>query len=305
MLQMPPGVTLFERGWLSSNNILCIGRAQCALVDSGYHSHAAQTVALVEAALAGRALDRLVNTHLHSDHCGGNAALQARWPALQTWVPPGQAELVRTWDETGLSYAPTGQTCGRFALTDVLVPGAWVRLGDADWQVHAAPGHDPHSVILFEPVSRTLISADALWEKGFGVIFPELDGVPAWDEVGATLDLIERLQPRLVLPGHGAAFSGVAEALAFARNRLEGFRRDPRKHAVHAAKVLVKFKLLEWQRVPVATFDTWAADAALIRRVHATHFGAQPLLQWAHALVQDLMRVGAAAREGDCLVDAG
>jgi glyoxylase-like metal-dependent hydrolase (beta-lactamase superfamily II) len=44
-------------------------------------------------------------------------------------------------------------------------------------------GHDPHSVILFEPVSRVLISADALWERGFGVIFPELEGVEAFDEV--------------------------------------------------------------------------------------------------------------------------
>ena len=34
-------------------------------------------------------------------------------------------------------------------------------------------GHDPHSVILFEPQDRILISADALWEAGFGVIFPD------------------------------------------------------------------------------------------------------------------------------------
>lgn len=306
MLQMPPGVTLLERGWLSSNNIVFVGRDQTALVDSGYHSHAAQTVALVEATLAGRPLDLLVNTHLHSDHCGGNAALQARWPALRTHIPPGQAALVRAWDEVALSYAPTGQTCVRFAITDVLQPGTQVRLGDADWQVHAAPGHDPHSVVLFEPQSRTLISADALWEKGFGVIFPELDGIAAWDEVGATLDLIERLQPVQVLPGHGAAFTGVAEALAFARHRLEGFKREPRKHAVHAAKVLVKFKLLEWRRVSSSTYDAWAEDAALMQRVHATHFARDlPLHEWARGLMLDLVRVGAAARVGDEWVDAG
>jgi glyoxylase-like metal-dependent hydrolase (beta-lactamase superfamily II) len=27
-------------------------------------------------------------------------------------------------------------------------------LGSRPWQVHAAPGHDPHSVILFEPERR-------------------------------------------------------------------------------------------------------------------------------------------------------
>ena len=39
-----------------------------------------------------RPLDLLLNTHLHSDHCGGNAALQARHPGVRTLIPPGQAE---------------------------------------------------------------------------------------------------------------------------------------------------------------------------------------------------------------------
>ena len=51
-------------------------------------------------------------------------------------------------------------------------------------------GHDTHSVILFEPVSRTLVSADALWERGFGVVFPELDGDDAFAEVADTLDVM-------------------------------------------------------------------------------------------------------------------
>jgi len=92
---LPAGVQVFERGWLSSNNILLTDADSATLVDSGYFSHAAQTLALLEHALAGRALDRLVNTHLHSDHCGGNAALQARYPALETRIPPGLARRCR------------------------------------------------------------------------------------------------------------------------------------------------------------------------------------------------------------------
>eukprot|EP01034_Spumella_vulgaris_P013337 gene13337-17005_t len=47
------------------------------LVDTGYCTHAAQTEALVGHALdaAGEKLRLIVNTHLHSDHCGGNARL--------------------------------------------------------------------------------------------------------------------------------------------------------------------------------------------------------------------------------------
>ena len=108
-LHLPAGVSVFERGWLSSNNILIQGEDGSALIDSGYCTHADQTLALVDSALQGRPLDLLLNTHLHSDHCGGNAALQARYPALQTHIPPGHADFVRVWDAHALSYTPTGQ----------------------------------------------------------------------------------------------------------------------------------------------------------------------------------------------------
>ncbi len=179
-LSLPPGVTVLERGWLSSNNVVLSGRYGTALVDSGYASHAAQTVQLVEGALRDRPLEVLLNTHLHSDHCGGNAALQVRYPKLKTMIPPGQAEHVRRWDPVALTYAPTGQDCPRFTITGLLHPGSSLQLGDQTWEVHAAPGHDLHSVILFEPQSRTLISADALWENGFGVVFQELEGERAF-----------------------------------------------------------------------------------------------------------------------------
>src|SRR5205085_11810672 len=143
-----------------------------------------------------------------------------------------------------LTYVPTGQQCPRFSFDSVLRPGSSLLLGDKVWDIHAAPGHDPHSVILFEPRSRTLVSADALWENGFGIVFPELEGVHAFTEVAATLDVIEKLQPLVVLPGHGSAFAGVDGALARARSRLSAYVADPRRHATHAAKVLLKFKLL-------------------------------------------------------------
>ena len=64
---------------MSSNMVLFAGRDATALVDSGYLTHADTTLALVRHALAGRPLDALYNTHLHSDHCGGNATLQRAW----------------------------------------------------------------------------------------------------------------------------------------------------------------------------------------------------------------------------------
>jgi glyoxylase-like metal-dependent hydrolase (beta-lactamase superfamily II) len=301
---LPAGVTVFERGWLSSNNILIQGADNCVLIDSGYHTHAPQTLALVAAALQGRPLDMLVNTHLHSDHCGGNAALQGAYPGLKTRIPPGHAEQVRQWDAYALSYTPSGQHCPQFGFDSVLQPGTEVQLGDGLWQVHAAPGHDPHSLVLFEPVSRTLASADALWERGFGVVFPALDGAQAFDEVAATLDLIEALQPVTVIPGHGAPFTAVAESIAFARQRLAGFVADPLKHHRYAAKALFKFKLLEEQRIDRTALTQWAQAAPLFTALFDTHFAGQSVAQVVDLLVADLVRSGAATVQGAVVLNA-
>lgn len=300
---LPSGVQVFQRGWLSSNNILLMDDTSTTLVDSGYVSHAAQTVALIDQALGERPLDMLVNTHLHSDHCGGNAALQKRHPALQTLIPPGMAEDVRAWCDDGLSYAPTGQNCDRFGFTGLLTPGDTHRWADMTWEVHAAPGHDPHSVVLFAPQQRLLISADALWEQGFGVVFPELVGESAFDEVADSLDMIERMNPALIIPGHGAVFSGVDKALAFARQKLEAFAKTPEKHARYAAKVLLKFKLLEFGSITREEFKRWALTMPYMHNLHATHGQGVELDLWLDMMLAELQRSGALHDDGVMLHD--
>lgn len=301
---LPPGVHVFERGWLSSNNILLMGSGPAALVDTGYCTHASQTLALVERRLSGRPLDFLLNTHLHSDHCGGNAALQACYPSVRTLIPPGESVAIRDWDEEALSFRPTGQLCAPFRFDALLHPGAALRLGDHDWEVHAAPGHDPHSIVLFEPASRTLISADALWENGFGIVFPEVVADSGFDDVSRTLDLIESLSPQIVIPGHGPVFRDASRALSTARRRLDGFVAAPAKHARHAAKVLIKFKLLERQSFSIDEIHSWVFGTPYLQMLHE-HWG-QGLApqQWLDDLLQDLARSGAVCLEGAFVHDA-
>lgn len=294
---LPAGITVFQRGWLSANNVLLHGKGGTALVDSGYASHSAQTVALLRHALGARPLDLLLNTHLHSDHCGGNAALQAAYPGVRTLIPPGQAEAVRRWDPVALSYEPTGQQCPRFRFDGLLAPGAEVTLNERAWQVHGARGHDPHSIVLFDPRDRILISADALWENGFGVVFPELEGRAAFDEVGETLELIGQLAPLTVIPGHGQVFGGaeaVSGALAAARRRLARYVADPAWHARHAGKVLLKFRLLELQRVAVADLERWASGTPYFALIRDRYFPKEPAAAWFRSLLDELVVAQAA-----------
>ncbi|MDP9108184.1 MAG: MBL fold metallo-hydrolase [Pseudomonadota bacterium] len=303
---LPTGMQVFQRGWLSSNNILLTGPDGNALVDSGYISHAAQTVALVEHALntvdPRRAqLDLLLNTHLHSDHCGGNAALQRRY-GCRTLIPAAEAAKVREWNEDALSFSATGQRCERFGFDDTYASGQTLQLGTLTWQALGAPGHDPHSLILYCASEGILISADALWEHGFGVIFPELDGESGFAETAATLELIASLAIRLVIPGHGAPFSDVKAALSRAFARLEYLRADPVRNAQNGVKVLLKFLLLEHGRlacgqIPQLLGGMRVFNQANQRFLQLTDADAA---QWASA---QLVKVGAAELHGDWLVD--
>lgn len=301
---LQPGLQVFERGWLSANNILFTDGAETVMIDSGYGTHAPQTLSLLEAALGERSLDRLVNTHLHSDHCGGNAALQARYPDIKTVIPPGHANQVARWDPVALTYVPTGQLCSQFKFDETLRADSTMRLGTRDWQALAAAGHDPHSFIFFEPESGILISADALWENGFGVVFPELEGTDAFAEVAATLDMIESLDPKIVIPGHGRVFAYSPEILMRARQRLDYFVRNPRKHAHHAVKVLLKFKLLEIQRQSLQDFSRWAEATPYFERIRESFFSEIPIRPWLEMLCEDLVNAGVARKEGRYILNA-
>lgn len=311
LLQGLGGLTVLERGWLSSNNILihgAPGATGALLVDTGHVNHAAQTQALVQHALGGQPLAGIVNTHLHSDHCGGNATLQRAFGA-PLCIPPGHANAVAAWDEAELSYRATGQRVDRFAAQQTLQPGQALHAVGRHWpgwQVLAAPGHDPHSVMLFNQDTGVLLSADALWGNGFGVVFPEAAGEPGFDDVEAVLDLIASLPVKHVVPGHGAPFSDVPAALDRARSRLAVFRARPEKHARYAFKALLKYHVMEVGALPEAELLPWAHGTPLLAGLLAAQGGADAAARdgWGQAMVEELLAQGALLRQGGLLVDA-
>lgn len=320
-----PGVVVLERGWLSSNNIVLkapaaasggVGSAWAGarsgpeaaalgavavIVDTGHVKHAAQTVALLEEVMKDCDPMAVLNTHLHSDHCGGNAAVAARFN-VPVFIPPGDFEAAVTWDAARLSFEETGQSCQRFEPSGRLMPGDHLPAPFDRWQIHAAAGHDPASIILFDPVTRVVISADALWRNGFGIVFPELQGCDAFADVEASLDVIERLKPTSVIPGHGSPFTDVGEALGRARARLAHFRREPRRHALHAAKALMVFRVMEAEAIGLEELVRWAGQTPIFKKIWNASEGGDPeagetsvttvVEEWVRPLIEDLLRTG-------------
>ncbi len=291
---LPDSLLVIERGWLSANNIVFFEGKQATLIDSGYVTHAEQTLALLRQALDGRRLTRLLNTHAHSDHIGGNAAVAAAF-GCQVIVPQGIDATIAEWDEEALLLSPLGQSAARFRHDATIAAGDELEMGGLQWQAIAVPGHDMDALAFHNPERRLLISGDALWRNGFGVIFSELLGHPegggGLPAARQTLDKLARLPVDVVIPGHGAPFVEVEDAFLRAYQRLTMFENDVELLARHALKVIVAFALLERRQLPRAELPEFLARLSFCQSVNARYLGYsnEQLAQW---LARDLLRVG-------------
>jgi glyoxylase-like metal-dependent hydrolase (beta-lactamase superfamily II) len=174
----------------------------------------------------------VVCTHAHSDHCG-QAATIVEQVGCELWMHPNhelmsrmvedpEAVLARRLEvarQSGVPaeplrrYAaqrgkPESGIVGPIAPDRDLVGGVVVATDLGDWITYETPGHSPSHVCLFQPERRLLISGDHL--LGRISLYFEFGYSP--DPVGeflSSLDLVEGLDARLCLAGHGRTFTDV------------------------------------------------------------------------------------------------
>src|SRR3546814_5922187 len=97
----------------------------------------------------------------------------------------------------------------------LLDDGDTLPAGGRDWRVHVTPGHSVGHVSLYEPDERVLLSGDHLLAciTPNPVLEPDPDTVDgrrrSLVEYLASLERFIRLDPLLVLPGHGPRFQDV------------------------------------------------------------------------------------------------
>jgi glyoxylase-like metal-dependent hydrolase (beta-lactamase superfamily II) len=299
---LPPQVHVFVRDWLSANQVLLKSRDGHVLIDSAYVRHAPLTLALLDSprGLGAEPLSKLVNTHGHSDHIGGNAAI-ARKYGCPIAVPLGEAKAIEEWDQRALLLDYAGQRADRFNADEVVPPDTSHVWGDLEWRALAAPGHDMGALVYWNGEHRILISGDALWERGFGLVLPrELDPA-ALPATRATLDRIAALGARVVIPGHGEPFTGVTAALERAYERLAAFEADPVRVARYVAKALLSFTLLDVRRMSLTELPEHFETVGIYRDLNTALFR-MPAADMAAMIVGELERAGAVRRDGGFLV---
>jgi glyoxylase-like metal-dependent hydrolase (beta-lactamase superfamily II) len=98
-----------------------------------------------------------------------------------------------------------------------LVPGVEIETDLGVWKVYETPGHAPSHVCLFQPERRLLISGDHV--LGRISLYYDYGWTP--DPVGEflrSLEVVDELDARLALSGHGRPFVDV-------HGHIEGNRR--------------------------------------------------------------------------------
>jgi glyoxylase-like metal-dependent hydrolase (beta-lactamase superfamily II) len=296
-VMLPPSLRVIVRGWLNCNQVVMLAPGDNVLVDSGYCTHRERTLELLasDKGLDRQPLERLINTHCHSDHMGGNAAV-ASMHGCRITIPAGEVKNVDPWTPQSAWMDEFDQRADPFHFDDTIDAGESFEGGGFEWKAHAAPGHDMDALMFFEPVNRILISGDALWENGMGFVWPQEGANPHIESAREALATIERLDPAIVIPGHGDPFTDAAGAIEGVRARLDVFARDPVKNARHMAKVMFVFALLDKEAMPLDEVAAYVGRIPCYSKLSDRFLGMGPkeLADW---LVADLGRAGAVAIE--------
>jgi glyoxylase-like metal-dependent hydrolase (beta-lactamase superfamily II) len=227
------------------------------LVDCGMHlapddeqpgSLSQLELAMAQVGLGLEQVRKLVITHAHTDHWGEAATVMQR-SGCELWMHPNHAhgtegardratalahrlEIARAGGvperilvsyEERIKDTPSG-IAAVVEPDHELVNGVIVDSDLGAWQVYETPGHAPSHVCLFQPERRVLISGDHL----LGRISLYYDYGWSPDPIAEflrSLELVDALDARLCVSGHGKPFTDV-HAHVVATRQLVSERLD-------------------------------------------------------------------------------
>ena len=233
--------------------------------DAGDHGWDDVVAALAACGVAVGAISRLIITHPHIDHYG-MAGRVIEETGAELWMHEVAEEDLELYRDPGSTAARLGEMFVQHGVEEAeleeltqyedwrpflsgvleasrpLGGGERVPIGTREWEIVYTPGHARSHVCLWSAEDRILISGDHL----LGTITPHIDfkrGVDD-DPLGdflASLEKVERLDPALVLPGHGGPFDeGAERARVVARHhdrRLGSILQVIRHHPASADKI--------------------------------------------------------------------
>lgn len=222
-------------------------------MDSGFVGSAALTQAWVERRTPH--LHRVVNTHWHSDHVGGNALLQAHGAAIAASTVDAAAVARR--DPGCCSAEYLDKPVPAYTIDESLQDGQTLPFGDGAWTVIDTPGHTQGHVALWCEDDGLLAVGDVLSTYDVGWVNLALDGPEATKTAFASLQRLANLSPRVLLPALGPIPEDAELALERALVLAQRLVDDHDGAVWYGARRCLPYALMIREGMPLAAVDDY------------------------------------------------
>ncbi len=168
-------------------------------------------------------LKKVVNTHYHEDHIGGNKIIEERF-GIKAMAYPLSISLMMS---KPLLYPYQELVWGYPEITDVAqIPGTTISTGRYNFKVIEIPGHSPDHIALVEPEQGWCFTGDLFVSQSPKVIRPEENAGEIMQSMKKLIDLPYQIT---LFPAVGEVVLEGREALKSCVEYLTGMRQKCRE----------------------------------------------------------------------------
>lgn len=189
-----PSVHLIKLGGLESN-IYLINRE--LLVDTGTGHHKKELKKILNSLkLDFNSIKKIINTHCHFDHIGGNNL----FPDALKGIHKIDAETVEKKDLLKTCALLFGKSVRNYRFDIKLDNNETILNKKLKLKVIHTPGHTEGSACLYDEENKILFSGDTVFYETTGRT--DLFG-GSYSELKDSLEKLSKLDIKMILPGHG------------------------------------------------------------------------------------------------------
>ena len=190
--------------WVANSSTLIHGERDAVLVDTFLTTEQSQTL-LDWVVASGKNLTAIYVTHGHGDHFFGLASLLERFPRARAVATPEVVKAMHehlspAWIENFWRKLFPGQIPDRLLVAEPLEAGELKLEGHKLVAVNTGRTDTAHSTCLHVPSIGLIVGGDTVY-NGIHPYLGETDTQSRLEWI-ATLDQLEKLEPRTVIAGH-------------------------------------------------------------------------------------------------------
>ncbi|MFQ6087708.1 MAG: MBL fold metallo-hydrolase [Candidatus Methanofastidiosia archaeon] len=183
------------------------------LIDTGGSSLSREMISFFK----NHPLKKIVNTHYHSDHTGGNHALQSEF-GIEILANPKTAEKL---ENPELAMYLQKFLYGPPMPSKALEIPDFIETENHRFQTIHTPGHTSDHISLYEEDERWIFTGDLVLHGEPREVFVDVNIYDAID----SLRRVSKLEIRYLFPGHGEVFKAPSDLLKKKIEFLENMKK--------------------------------------------------------------------------------